>query len=90
MNSSAPVHPPELFGILLAADLAGSGLVQYSIYAGAILLAAALAIAWAVYRPKRRKRKRRSSTRLNPTLAETRGLPPLRHERPNPPEEIQP
>ena len=48
---------------------------------GGVGLATLLAVIWALFFRKRR-RLRREHRRRNPTLAETRGLPPVRAERP--------
>jgi hypothetical protein len=76
-------------GFLGLMDIANSGVLQYLIFAGAILLVVAITLLWITRKPRRRKRKRKASSGLNPTLAETRDLPPLRHERPVPPDEFQ-
>lgn len=99
------------------ASLAVTTLIQYLIYAGAILLVAGGVMIWAVafrkkprtrrYRyhrhqsersdsksvadssPDKSERRRRSEPRRNPTLAETRGLPPIRGEESSSPEHYQ-
>jgi len=82
--------PSALALASLGTELAGSSTGQYLIFSGAMLLVAVMAVVWALNRRKRRKRKRKARARLNPTRAETGGLPPLRDESEVSPEELQP
>ena len=60
--------------------------LNFLVMAGALLLGTFGVFIWAVMFRKRRKRKyrkhseRRGESKLNPTLAESGGLPPLREE----------
>ncbi len=62
------------------------GAFNYSlVLAGALALVCLVILLWAVkIRKPPRQRRRKSSTRRNPTLAETEGLPPVREEPPRP------
>jgi hypothetical protein len=79
--------------------LPAPGLEDFFIVMGAIMLAALTALIWlAFFRKKHthlhkhrhrhrhhgKKRKRREHRPLNPTLAQTGGLPPIRTEEPPP------
>jgi hypothetical protein len=58
--------------------------LDFFIVGGSILLVALLTFIWALFFRKsgkrRRKHRHRRHSRLNPTLAETGGLPPIREE----------
>jgi hypothetical protein len=45
---------------------------------GAVIIPALLVLIWALAFKKKRRRRRRRESRMNPTLAHTGGLPPLR------------
>jgi hypothetical protein len=75
------------------------GLQDLFIVAGAVMLVALIAFIWLAYFRKQRtqlhghsrrhrhhgkKRRRREHRQLNPTLAQTGGLPPIRTEEPPP------
>ena len=73
--------------------LPAPGLADFFIVTGAIMLAALIALIWlSFFRKKRthlhrhrhrhhgKKRRRREHRLLNPTLAQTGGLPPIRTE----------
>ena len=75
---------------LLASVAAKNSLKDYLIYCGVIVVLALALLIWAVaFRKPRRKRKRKSHSRRYPTLSETRGLPPNRDERFNPPDHYE-
>jgi hypothetical protein len=51
---------------------------DFLVVIGATVLVASLALVWAVFFHKRRRR-RHKNRHLNPTLAQVGGLPPVRH-----------
>jgi len=71
---------------LWASTMVAQTLKDYLVYCGVILVLAAIVFFWAlaIRKPKKRRRKRmhHSTSKRNPTLAETRGLPPMRDEQP--------
>ena len=84
------VFNSSLFAGALGPGISKNSLLDYVIFSGALLLLAGLLVIWAVaFRKPRRKRRRKSSSRRNPTLAETRGLPPFRDKHALPPEDPQ-
>ncbi|HEY1717636.1 MAG TPA: hypothetical protein VGH42_04980 [Verrucomicrobiae bacterium] len=76
-------------------SLPSAGWEDFLIVMGAIVLVALMAFIWIAFSPKKRthlhrhhrrhhgksrKKRRRERRKLNPTLAETGGLPPIRQE----------
>jgi hypothetical protein len=84
MNSSAAIQFGPGDGVLLAGVLAERLLAEYLLFGVVFVVLAGAVFFWAlVIRKPRRRRKRhhRARSTRNPTLAETRGLPPLRDDR---------
>jgi hypothetical protein len=84
MNASALIPPDPGTGLLIAGVLAERLLMEYLLFGLVFVGLAGAVFFWAlvIRKPRRRrKRHRRSRSTRNPTLAETRGLPPLRDDR---------